>query len=87
MLIPELSEVRRRRFTGRGIPARSGAEHDNVVNFLKRGDSAGTRAAMLTHLLGLYHEIQAAGEQRDSARPAHLTTFVGIEDEPEWQSR
>ncbi|MGH3671334.1 MAG: FadR/GntR family transcriptional regulator [Pseudonocardiaceae bacterium] len=87
MLIPELSEVRRRRFTGRGVPGRSGGEHDNVVNFLKRGDSAGTRAAMLTHLLGLYHEIQAVGEQQGTARPAHLTTFVGIEDEPEWQSR
>ena len=46
MIIPELTEVRRRRFTGRGVPARSGTEHDNVVTFLKRGDSAGARAAI-----------------------------------------
>jgi DNA-binding FadR family transcriptional regulator len=87
MLIPELTEVRRRRFTVRGVPARSGTEHDSVVNFLKRGDSAGARAAMTTHLLGLYHEIQATDDQDGMGQPAHLTTFVGIEDEPEWHPR
>ncbi|MGH3881988.1 MAG: FadR/GntR family transcriptional regulator [Pseudonocardiaceae bacterium] len=87
MLIPELTELRRRRFTGRGAPARSGTEHDNVVNFLKRRDSAGARAAMMTHLLGLYHEIQATDDQDGAQQPAHLTTFVGVEDEPEWHHR
>lgn len=85
MLIPELAEVRRRRYSGRGVPARSGAEHDNVVNFLKRGDSAGARVAMLTHLLGLYYEVQAVDGQARAEEPAHLTTFVGIEDEPAWR--
>jgi GntR family transcriptional regulator, transcriptional repressor for pyruvate dehydrogenase complex len=87
LLIPELTEVRRRRFTVRGVPARSGTEHDNVVNFLKRGDSAGARAAMTTHMLGLYHEIQATDDQDGTAQPAHLSTFVGIEDEPDWHPR
>jgi GntR family transcriptional repressor for pyruvate dehydrogenase complex len=87
MLIPELEEWRRRSYDGRGVAARSGTEHDNVVNFLKRGDSAGARAAMMTHLLGLYHEIQAAADQDGGQRPAHLSTFVGIEDEPEWHPR
>ncbi|HET9256823.1 MAG TPA: FCD domain-containing protein [Pseudonocardiaceae bacterium] len=87
MLIPELAEVRKRSFTGRGVPARSGTEHDNVVNFLKRGDSAGARAAMMTHLLGPYHEVQAAGDHDGMEQPAHLTTFVGIEDEPDWPPR
>jgi GntR family transcriptional repressor for pyruvate dehydrogenase complex len=84
MLIPELAEIRRRRFTAHGAPARSGTEHDHVVNFLKRGDSAGARAAMMTHLLGLYHEIQEADDHAGTERPTHLTTFVGIEDEPDW---
>jgi GntR family transcriptional repressor for pyruvate dehydrogenase complex len=84
MLIPELTEWRRRSFTGHGVPARSGTEHDNVVNFLKRGDSAGARAAMMTHLLGLYNDIQAVDDRDGVGPPAHLSTFVGIEDEPEW---
>ncbi|MGH3786263.1 MAG: FadR/GntR family transcriptional regulator [Pseudonocardiaceae bacterium] len=87
MLIPELTEWRRRGFTGRAVAARSGTEHDNVVNFLKRGDSAGARAAMMTHLLAGYHEIQETDEQDGPERSAHLTTFVGIEDEPEWHDR
>lgn len=40
-------------FSRHGVPTRSGTEHDNVVNFLKRRDSAGARTAMMTHLLGL----------------------------------
>jgi DNA-binding FadR family transcriptional regulator len=84
MLIPDLTEFRRQRFTGRGVPARSGTEHDNVVNFLRRRDSAGARAAMMTHMLGLYHDIQVADDQAGIDQSAHLTTFVGIEDEPEW---
>ena len=58
-----------------------------VVNFLKRGDSAGARAAMLTHLLNLYHDIQAAHDQDGPHEPVHLTTFLGSEDEPEWPDR
>jgi GntR family transcriptional regulator, transcriptional repressor for pyruvate dehydrogenase complex len=87
MLIPDLTEVRRQRFIGRGVPARSGTEHDNVVNFLKRRDSAGARAAMTTHMLGLYHDIQVTDDQTEIEQPAHLTMFVGIEDEPEWRHR
>lgn len=88
MLVPELTEWRRRGYTGRGVAARSGTEHDNVVNFLKRGDSAGARAAMMTHLLNAYHEIQSADDQAGVEPPAHhLTTFVGVEDEPEWHHR
>lgn len=84
MLVPELTEWRRRSYTHRGVAARSGTEHDSVVNFLKRGDSAGARAAMLTHLLGLYHEVQSTDDKDGTEQPAHLTTFVGVEDEPEW---
>lgn len=87
MLVPELTEWRRRSFTGHGVAARSGTDHDNVVNFLRRGDSAGARAAMMTHLLGLYHEVQSADDHDGAERPAHLSTFVGVEDEPEWHHR
>lgn len=87
MLTPELAEWRRRTLTRQGVPARSGTEHDTVVNFLKRRDSAGARAAMMAHLLGLYHEIQAADERDITEQPTHLTTFVGAEDEPEWHDR
>jgi GntR family transcriptional repressor for pyruvate dehydrogenase complex len=87
MLVPELTEWRRWSFAGRGVAARSGHEHDNVVSFLKRGDSAGARVAMLTHLLHLYHDVQSAGDQEGAERPAHLTTFVCVEDEPQWEHR
>jgi hypothetical protein len=41
---------------------------------------------MMTHLLNAYHEIQSADDGGDG--PAHhLTTFVGVEDEPEWHHR
>jgi DNA-binding FadR family transcriptional regulator len=86
MLVPELTEIRRRRFSARGSSVRSGTEHDNIVNFLKRRDSAGARAAMLAHLLGLYHEVQSAAGHDGAERSVHLTTFVGVEDEPEWYS-
>jgi len=86
-LISELAQWRRRTLARYWVPARSGVEHDNVVNFLKRGDSAGARAAMMTHLLCVYHEHQMAGGQDVMEHPADLTTFVGIEDEPEWDHR
>jgi len=86
MLIPELTEWRRRALAPDGMPARSATEHDNVVHFLRRGDSAGARAAIMTHLLGLYHDIQAADDREATQQPAQLTTFVGIEDEPDWHS-
>jgi hypothetical protein len=38
-------------------------------------------------MLGLYHEIQATDDQDGTAQPAHLSTFVGIEDEPDWHPR
>ncbi|MGH4019433.1 MAG: FadR/GntR family transcriptional regulator [Pseudonocardiaceae bacterium] len=87
MLVSELAEVRRRRFTVREAPARSATQHDTVVMFLKRGDSAGARAAMVSHLLGLYHDVQSADDGDEPQEPAQLTTFVGVEDEPEWPRR
>ena len=87
MLIPELAEWRRRALAQNGVPARSGTEHDNVVNFLKRGDPAGARAAIMTHLLNVYNDVPAADNQDQAGQPAHLTMFVGIDDEPEWHRR
>ncbi|HEY2762567.1 MAG TPA: FCD domain-containing protein [Pseudonocardiaceae bacterium] len=84
MLVPEVAEFRRRRFTARELPARSANQHDTIVMFLKRSDSAGARAAMVSHLLGLYQELPAVDGSDVAEPPAHLSTFVGVEDEPEW---
>ncbi len=84
-LIPKLTEWRRRGLGRDGMPARSATEHDNVVHFLRRGDPAGARAAIMTHLLGLYHDIHAAEDRQATEQPAQLATFMGIEDEPDWQ--
>jgi hypothetical protein len=44
------------------------------------------RAAMMTHMLGLYHEIQAIDDQ-DGTAHRHICSPLCIEDEPEWHHR
>lgn len=87
MLVPELAEFRRRRFTLRETPTRSGTEHDTVVMFLKRKDSAGARTAMVAHLVALYQEVQSVDGGGEPGEPAQLATYVGVENEPEWSPR
>lgn len=87
MLVIELAEFRRRRFTVRDNTVRSGTEHDTVVMFLKRKDSAGARTAMTQHLLALYQEVQAVDDADEPGEPAQLATFVGIDNEPDWSQR
>ena len=64
------------------MPARSGIEHDTVVTFLKRRDSAGARAAMMSHLLGLYHAVHA--DVDEPTANVQLSTLVDAKDEPDW---
>lgn len=88
LLVPELTELRRRMISGSERPARWGTGHDRVVQFLKRRDSAGARAAMVNHLFELYDDVtQRAGEQDISGPPIHYTDVVSVADEPEWHSR
>lgn len=87
MLVSDLAEFRRRRFTVREATARSATGHETVVMFLKRKDSAGARAAMTQHLLALYQEVQSVDSGDEPGEPVQLATFVGVEDEPEWTRR
>ncbi|HEY3258981.1 MAG TPA: FCD domain-containing protein [Pseudonocardiaceae bacterium] len=87
MLVPELVEFRRASFSERGMPARSGIEHDTVVTFLKRRDSAGARTAMMSHLLKLYHAVQADSDAVEQPANVQLSTLVDTEDEPDWPPR
>ncbi|MCA1672543.1 MAG: FadR family transcriptional regulator [Actinobacteria bacterium] len=87
MLVPELTEWRRGNLTAPGVRSRSGNEHDNVVNFLKRRDPTGARVAVLTHLFGLYHDVHSLEEQGGTQPPVEYTDVVGVEDEPEWHRR
>ncbi|MGH4026175.1 MAG: FadR/GntR family transcriptional regulator [Pseudonocardiaceae bacterium] len=85
VLVPEFAELRRWIFTVPELPPRSGTGHDHVVQFLKRRDSAGARAAMVNHLFELYDEvIHAAGERDTAGQPIQYTDIVGVEDEPDW---
>lgn len=87
-LVPQLADFRRERFADRGAPQRSGTDHQTVVMFIKRGDSAGARAAMMAHLLHLYHAAVDA-EPDGNHKPADLqiSHLVDHEDEPEWPRR
>ena len=87
MLVPELVEFRRASLSERGMPARSGIEHDTVVTFLKRRDSAGARTAMMAHLLGLYHAVHADSDADGHPANVQLSTLVDVEDEPDWPRR
>lgn len=88
VLVPEFAELRRWIFTVPELPPRSGAGHDHVVQFLKRRDSAGARAAMVNHLFELYDEVIHAAAGRDaSEQPIQYTDIVGVEDEPDWHPR
>lgn len=88
LLLPELTELRRRMITGSERTGRWGTGHDHVVQFLKRRDSAGARAAMVNHLFELYDDVvQLAGEQDMPEPPIHYTDVVSVADEPDWPSR
>jgi GntR family transcriptional repressor for pyruvate dehydrogenase complex len=87
MLVPELVEFRRASFAERGMPARSGIEHDTVVTFLRRRDSAGARTAMMAHLLGLYHAVQADSDADEHSANVQLSALVDTQEEPDWPSR
>lgn len=88
LLVPELAELRRRIITGSERSGRWSSGHDPVVQFLKRRDSAGARAAMVNHLFELYDDVvHVAGEQDIPEAPIHYTDVVSVADEPDWHSR
>jgi DNA-binding FadR family transcriptional regulator len=87
MLVPELVEWRRWIFTIPELPPRSATGHDHVVQFLKRRDSAGARAAMVNHVFEMYDDVQASGEPAGVETPIQYTDVVGVEDEPDWHPR
>ncbi|MEO6085073.1 MAG: FadR/GntR family transcriptional regulator [Umezawaea sp.] len=77
-LEPQLRDFRWQEFANREMHHRSVNEHNQIVWFLRRGDQAGARAAMTTHLLGLYNDLEPEAG-------ATLDTYAGDDDaEPEW---
>ncbi|WNV82714.1 FadR/GntR family transcriptional regulator [Umezawaea sp. Da 62-37] len=79
-LEPQLRDFRWNGYANRELHNRSVAEHDQIVWFIRRHDQAGARAAMTTHLLGLYNDLGADAD-------ATLDTYAGAggdDDEPEW---
>lgn len=87
VLVPELVEFRRASFSERGMPARSGNEHETIVTFLKRRDPAGARTAMMSHLLKLYHAVQADSDTDERPANVQLSTLVDAHNEPDWPDR
>jgi GntR family transcriptional repressor for pyruvate dehydrogenase complex len=81
-LEPQLRDFRWHSYANREVHLRSVNDHNQIVWFLRRGDHAGARAAMTTHLLGLYQEL-ATAEGTDAQ--ATLATYVGDDDEPNWR--
>jgi GntR family transcriptional regulator, transcriptional repressor for pyruvate dehydrogenase complex len=85
LLVPKLVEFRRASFVDKGVPHRSGTEHATIVTFLKRRDSAGARAAMMTHLINLYHTVVDAETDADRLPDIEISTFVDERNEPDWR--
>jgi GntR family transcriptional repressor for pyruvate dehydrogenase complex len=75
-LEPQLRDFRWHSYANREVHNRSVNDHNQIVWFLRRGDQAGARAAMTTHLLGLYNDLGPEAV-------ASLDTYVG-DDEPMW---
>jgi DNA-binding FadR family transcriptional regulator len=82
-LIPQMREQHRGDHASPEIHIRSVNDHNQVVWFLRRHDEGGARAAMTTHLLGLYNSL-ATQANIPSDQRAGLTTFAGVQDEPRW---
>ena len=59
-------------------------DSDVIVMFLRRGDSAGARAAVMSHLMNLYRDVHAADDVDEPVEFAQLSTFVNETDEPDW---
>jgi DNA-binding FadR family transcriptional regulator len=77
-LEPQLRDFRWHSYANREVHNRSVNDHNQIVWFLRRGDQAGARAAMTTHLLGLYLDL-------GPETAATLSTYAGDgDDEPEW---
>lgn len=84
-LVPKLRGYRRTSYGSAELHNRSANDHNQVAWFLKRRDEGGARAAMTTHLLGLYNDLAAqAGKPVDER--AELNTYAW-EDEPRWLDR
>ncbi|AIJ20353.1 MULTISPECIES: FadR/GntR family transcriptional regulator [Amycolatopsis] len=81
-LVPQLRGYRRNSYGSSEVHVRSANDHNQVTWFLKRRDEGGARAAMATHLLGLYSDLVAQTGTPPGER-ATLTTYA-LEDEPRW---
>ncbi|GAB3575660.1 FadR/GntR family transcriptional regulator [Amycolatopsis endophytica] len=81
-LVPQLRGHRRNSYGSSEVHVRSANDHNQVTWFLKRRDEGGARAAMATHLLGLYNDLAAQTGTPPGER-ATLTTYA-LEDEPHW---
>jgi GntR family transcriptional regulator, transcriptional repressor for pyruvate dehydrogenase complex len=86
MLVPDLREWRLNSYTSE-VHLRSANDHNQIIMFLRRHDQVGSRAAVTTHLLGLYQEVLSEQLQEPAEASADLSTFVGVEDEPIWEDR
>ena len=80
-LVPEIVEWRFDSFAVRGVPLRSGREHEKVVRYLRNNDPGGARVAMNGHLQRLYDELAEIRYE-----PLDLTQSRP-DEEPEWHTR
>jgi len=84
-LVPKLRAARRASYVSAELHNRSANDHTQVAWFLKRRDEGGARAAMTTHLLGLYNDL-AAHAGKPAGERAELNTYT-LEEEPDWHRR
>lgn len=73
-LTKDIRNFRRRSYDGEGIHKRSSEEHQQIVNAVRRRESAIAAAATRSHISNLYIEVR---ELDPDARNEHISIFAG----------
>ena len=64
------------------IHDRSGIDHDQIVDRIRRGDEVGARLSMTSHLMSLYKRVRREQGAPPGHRPAGVASFVDVRDGP-----
>ena len=67
-LVPQLREFRARTLALPDVPHRSAGSHTDILDAVRAHDANAASAAVLDHLLVLYHEIEAAASSSPSGK-------------------
>jgi GntR family transcriptional repressor for pyruvate dehydrogenase complex len=73
MLVPELTDFRKKTLAVPGVPMRSAAQHAAIVAAVRARDHKAARRAAIDHLWVLYEEVDAAGRTSQTEPPGSFS--------------